>query len=72
MIEKLLNIGLMFLEFFSCVGVKEGFLNYLANVLLFISGLSVEYFFAFVYLRCVINNDINSFFSENLTKNKIK
>ena len=72
MIEKLLNIGLMFLEFFSCVGVKEGFLNYLANVLLFISGLSVEYFFAFVYLRRVINNDINSFFSENLTKNKIK
>ena len=73
MIEKLLNLGLVFFEYFSCVGVKEGFLNCLANVLLFISGLCFGYCFAFVYLRCVINDDIDSFFSEySAKKQKIK
>ena len=56
----------MFFEHFSYVDVKEGFLNYLANVLLFI----FRYCFAFVYLRRVINDDIDSFFSEYSAKKK--
>ena len=72
MIEKLLKLGLVFVEYISCVGVKEGFLNCLANVLLFISGLCFGYCFAFVYLRRVINDDIDSFFSEPSAKKKKK
>ena len=73
--RKINNLGLVFLEYLSCVGVKEGFLNCLANVLLFISGLCFGYCFAFFYLRRVVNDDIDSFFSEPLakkTKNKKK
>ena len=71
MAENLLNLGLMFFEYFCCIGVKEGFLNYLASVLLFISGLCFGYCFAFVYLRCVISIEIDSFCSEYSAK-KIK
>ena len=68
MIEQLLNLGLMFFEYFSCVSVKEGFLNYLENVLLFISGICFGCCSAFVYLRHVVNDDTDSFFSEYLAK----
>ena len=60
----------MFFEYFSCFDVKEGFLNYLANVLLFIPSLCFGYCFAFVYLRRVINDDIDSFFSKYSAKKK--
>ena len=70
MTEKLLSLGLMFFEYFSYVDVKEGFLNYLANVLLFISSLCFGYCFAFVYLRRVINDNIDGFFSGYSAKKK--
>ena len=71
MIENLLYLGfILFVEYFSCVGTKEESLNYLANVLFFISGLCFGYYVAFVYLRRVINDDIDSFFIEYSMKNK--
>ena len=71
MIESLLCLGfILLIEYFSCLGTKEESLNYLANVLLFISGLCFEYYVAYVYLRCVINDDIDSFFIEYSVKNK--
>ena len=72
MIQQLLNLGLMFFEYFSCVGVKEGFLNYLENVLLFISGLCFGYCFAFFYLKHVVNDDTGNIFSEYLAKKILK
>ena len=35
MIEKLLNLGLIFFKYFSRAGVKEGFLNYLEKCIAF-------------------------------------
>ena len=71
MIVNLLYLGfILFVEYFSCVGTKEESLNYLANVLFFISGLCFGYYVAFVYLRRVINDDIDSFFIEYSMKNK--
>ena len=72
MIENLLYLGfILFAEYFSCVGTKEESLNYLANALFFISGLCFGlHYVAFVYLRRVINDDIDSFFIEYSMKNK--
>ena len=39
MIEKLLNLGLIFFEYFSRIGVKEGFLNYLEKCIAFFLAL---------------------------------
>ena len=47
MIESLLRLGFILFEYSYCVGTKEVSLNYIANVLLFISGLSFRYCFAF-------------------------
>ena len=61
-----------FFKYFSSIGTKEVSLNYLANILLFISGLCFGYCFAFVYLSRVTDDDIDSFFSEYLAKKNKK
>ena len=66
--ENLLRLGFILFENSSCVDTKEVSLNYEANVLFFISGLCFWYFFAFVYLRRLIDDDIDRFFSENSAK----
>ena len=68
MIENMLRLGFILFEYFSCVGTKEVSLNYLANVLFFISGLYFGYCFAFVYLRRMIAEDIDRLFREYLAK----
>ena len=71
----MLRLGFTLFEYFFCIGAKEVSLSYLANVLFFISGLCFVYYFTFVYVRHVIDDDIDSLFSEysakNLKTNKI-
>ena len=63
MTEKLMYFGfILFIEYFSCVGTKQESLNYLANVLFFISGLCFGYCFAYKYLRRAINDEIDVFY----------
>ena len=70
----MLRLGFTLFEYFFCIGAKEVSLSYLANVF-FISGLCFVYYFTFAYVRRVIDDDIDSFFSEysakNLKTNKI-
>ena len=70
MIETCLRLRFILFEYFSYVGTKEESLDFLANVLFFISGLCFGYYVAYFYLRHVINGDINSFFVEYSVKNK--
>ena len=71
MIENLLYLSfILFVEYFSCIGTKEESLDYLANVLFFIAGLCFGYYVTFVYLRRVINDNIDSFFIEYSVKKK--
>ena len=66
--EDLLRLAFSLFESFSCFDTKEVSLNYLADVLFFISGLCFGYCFAFVCLRRVIDDDIGSLFSEYSAK----
>ena len=71
MVEKLLYLGfILFIEYYSCVSTKDESLNYLANVLFFVSDLCFGYYVAYVYLRRAIDNDIDSFFIEYSVNNK--
>ena len=60
---------ILFVDYFSCVGTKEESLNYLANIFFFIFGSCFGYYLAYVYLKYVINDDIDSFFIEYSVKN---